>query len=124
MNPQISYGEDIVSRIAHAVKSPSGHNMLQDVVIEALNRLIADLCAEISATKQEVFDAVIVGNAAMHHLLLGLPVRQLASAPFVPAVSADLDIKAGTSTCTLLRERISTSSPISQHLSGLTTLPC
>jgi len=94
MNPQISYGEDIVSRITYAMKSPSGRAKVTEVVVEALNRLAEDLCAEVGAATEEILEAVVVGNTAMHHLLLGLPVGQLALAPFVPAVGGDLDLKA------------------------------
>ena len=61
---------------------------------KALNKLAADLCAEVKAKVGEIVDAVLVGNTAMHHLLAGLPVKQLALAPFVPAVSRAIDIKA------------------------------
>jgi uncharacterized 2Fe-2S/4Fe-4S cluster protein (DUF4445 family) len=94
MNPQIGYGEDIISRVTYAMRSPAGRAKMRAVVLDALNQLIADMCAEIGAARQEILEAVIVGNTAMHHLLLGLPVRQLALSPFVPALSADLDIKA------------------------------
>jgi uncharacterized 2Fe-2S/4Fe-4S cluster protein (DUF4445 family) len=94
MNPQIGYGEDIISRVTYAMKSPGGRDKMQAIVLEALNQLIADMCAEVGAVGREILEAVIVGNTAMHHLLLGLPVRQLALSPFVPALSGDLDIKA------------------------------
>lgn len=95
MNPQISYGEDIISRITTVVKSPGEGATLQKLVVEAINKLGADLCAEAGAGTEEIVEAVVVGNTAMHHLFLGLPVRQLALAPFVPAVSRALDVKAG-----------------------------
>jgi uncharacterized 2Fe-2S/4Fe-4S cluster protein (DUF4445 family) len=94
MNPQINYGEDIVSRLTYAMKSPSGREKLTEVVVEALYQLAENLCAEIGAAPEEILEVVVVGNTAMHHLLLGLPVRQLALAPFVAASSADLDLKA------------------------------
>ena len=94
MNPQISYGEDIVGRITYALKSPTARDTLQRVVIEGLNQLADDLGAGVGAARREILEAVVVGNTAMHHLLLGLPLRQLALAPFVPAVSSRLDVKA------------------------------
>ncbi|MDH5695497.1 MAG: ASKHA domain-containing protein [Dehalococcoidia bacterium] len=94
VNPQISYGEDIISRISYAIKSLNKRLRLQKLVMEALNQLATDLCAEIGAETEEIVEAVVVGNTAMHHLLLGLPVRQLALSPYVPAVSRALDIKA------------------------------
>ncbi len=93
-NPQISYGEDIISRIAYATQSAAKATQLQKLVVKALNKLAADLCAEVKAKVGEIVDAVLVGNTAMHHLLVLLPVKQLALAPFVPAVSRAIDIKA------------------------------
>jgi len=94
MNPQISYGEDIISRITGVIKSPDEGMQVQKLAVEAINELGANLCAEVSANIEEIVEAVVVGNTAMHHLFLGLPVRQLALPPFVPAVSSTLDIKA------------------------------
>jgi uncharacterized 2Fe-2S/4Fe-4S cluster protein (DUF4445 family) len=94
MNPQISYGEDIISRISAAVKSPDEGVQLQKLVAEAIAKLGAELCARADATTEEIVEAVVVGNTAMHHLFLGLPVRQLALSPFVPAVSHALEVKA------------------------------
>jgi len=95
MNPQLSYGEDIISRISGIVKLPEQGLQLQMTVVEALNELVASLCTEVGADEEEITEAVVVGNTAMHHLFLGLPVSQLALSPFVPAVSGAVDLKAG-----------------------------
>ena len=94
MNPQISYGEDVVSRIVAASKSPADAAKLQSLLVEALGQLVADLCAEIYARPTEIVEAVVVGNTAIHHLFLGLPVKQLGLSPYTPATDAALDIKA------------------------------
>jgi uncharacterized 2Fe-2S/4Fe-4S cluster protein (DUF4445 family) len=94
MNPQISYGEDIVSRITHALSSPTEGRRLQRLAAKAINQLASELCAQAHARVTETTDSVIVGNTAMHHLLLGLPLAQLAQSPFVPAVSQAIDLKA------------------------------
>ena len=94
MNPQISHGEDIISRINGAVHSEEERAQIQKLAAEAISHLGAELCAEVNAKPDEIVEAVVVGNTAMHHLFLGLPVMQLALAPFVPAVSQALDIKA------------------------------
>ena len=94
MNPQVSYGEDIISRISRVVKSPAEGERLQELAVVALNQLAVELCAEIDAEAEEIVEAVVVGNTAMHHLLLRLPVRQLAYSPFLPAVGKALDIRA------------------------------
>ncbi len=95
MNPQISYGEDIISRINRVVKSPDEGVQLQKLAVDAINELCADLCAEAGAKPEEIVEAVVVGNTAMHHLFLRLPVKQLALSPFVPAISRALEVRAG-----------------------------
>jgi uncharacterized 2Fe-2S/4Fe-4S cluster protein (DUF4445 family) len=94
VNPQVSYGEDIISRIQLAMKSVTEAVMLRQLVLDAINGLAADLCQDINIKPWEIIDAAIVGNTVMHHLFLGLPVGQLANAPFIPAISKALDIKA------------------------------
>jgi len=94
MNPQISYGEDVVSRIVAASKSPADAAKLQSLLTEALSQLAADLCAEAGTISTEIVEAVVVGNTAIHHLFLGLPVKQLGLAPYVPTVDTAVDIKA------------------------------
>jgi len=94
MNPQIAYGEDVIARIARTQGSLVDAKRMQELAVEALNQLAAELCAEVNAAPQEIVEAVVVGNTAMHHLLLRLPVQQLALGPYVPAVSDALDVKA------------------------------
>ncbi len=94
MNPQIGFGEDIISRITAVVSSPDNAASLQRLVVDAINDLCADLCAEAGVKPEEVLEAVVVGNTAMHHLFLRLPVKQLAVSPFVPAVSRAIEVKA------------------------------
>jgi uncharacterized 2Fe-2S/4Fe-4S cluster protein (DUF4445 family) len=94
MNPQIARGEDVISRIARAQSSHDEAAHFQQLAATALNQLASDLCAEIKAEPRDIVEAVVVGNTAMHHLLLRLPVEQLALSPYVPAVKGALDIKA------------------------------
>jgi len=94
MNPQISYGEDIIARCNMAAGSTEGAARLQKMAADAINELAETMTASIVAKPEEIVDAVVVGNTAMHHIYLGLPVKQLVAAPFIPAVSRELDIKA------------------------------
>jgi uncharacterized 2Fe-2S/4Fe-4S cluster protein (DUF4445 family) len=87
-NPQIAYGEDVMARLTLAMREPEGRARLQASIIAGLNDLLRDVCAQAGVRREQVVDVVLVGNTAMHHLLLGLPVEQLGSAPYVPAVSA------------------------------------
>jgi uncharacterized 2Fe-2S/4Fe-4S cluster protein (DUF4445 family) len=93
MNPQISYGEDVVARIVYAGKSPEDAARLQSLLAEALNKLAAEMCAETGNQPGQIVEAVVVGNTVIHHLFLGLPVNQLGVSPYVPAVDSGLDIK-------------------------------
>lgn len=93
MNPQISYGGDIISRMARAVSSAAEADKLQSLAVHSVNVLAEDLCRSINVESSDIVDALIVGNTAMHHLLLGLPVAQLATAPYIAAITNALDIK-------------------------------
>lgn len=94
MNPQIGYGEDVISRLAHANRSAESAHALAQVVREALDDLSGTLAAQAGVARQQIAEACLVGNTAMTHLLLELPVRQLAVSPFVAATSSALDVKA------------------------------
>jgi uncharacterized 2Fe-2S/4Fe-4S cluster protein (DUF4445 family) len=94
MNPQISYGEDITSRIHYALKSKDEALTLQRSVISGINHLAEELCLKIGAKVTEIIDSVIVANTAIHHLILRLPVYPLAYPPFCAAVQDAIDIKA------------------------------
>jgi uncharacterized 2Fe-2S/4Fe-4S cluster protein (DUF4445 family) len=94
MNPQIAYGEDVVSRIAFANRSEENRLLLQTRLVEALNQVLHEFCAQLGVSTGQVVDAVVVGNTAMHHFFLGLPVEQLGAAPYVAAVSQPLDFRA------------------------------
>jgi len=94
MNPQIAYGEDVISRITYANEHASGGSTLQARLVETLNQLAADLCAQSNIEIDQIVEAVVVGNTAMHHLFTGLPVRQLGVAPYVPAVSEAMQFPA------------------------------
>ncbi len=94
MNPQIGYGEDVMSRITYALGGEEKRVQLRDSAVQALNQLASQLMAQVDGQLRDILEAVVVGNTAMHHLFLGLPVAQLGRAPYVPAVSQALDVKA------------------------------
>jgi len=94
MNPQIAYGEDVIARIAHAMEGEEQAEALRQAAVGAVNDLAGELVALAGRSCQEIAEAVVVGNTAMHHLFLGLPVRQLGLAPYLAAVIDPLDLKA------------------------------
>ncbi|MBG7609401.1 MAG: DUF4445 domain-containing protein [Anaerolineae bacterium] len=94
MNPQIVFGEDVISRISYANKNHHGRKKLQGTLVDALNKKILHVCKASGINHWQIVDAVIVGNTAIHHLFAGLPVKQLGLFPYVPAVSEPMDIRA------------------------------
>ena len=94
MNPQIGYGEDVLARISYAASETDGREKLQASIIEALNALTADMTEKAGFLASDVDEMVLVYNTAMHHLALGLDPRYVGRAPFAPAASAPLDVKA------------------------------
>jgi uncharacterized 2Fe-2S/4Fe-4S cluster protein (DUF4445 family) len=92
MNPQISYGEDVISRIAYCQMHDNGRKVMQTKLVDTLNKMLEVLCAESGIVQEQIVEAVIVGNTAMNHLLAGLPVMQLAVAPYVPSVGEALNL--------------------------------
>lgn len=85
-NPQISYGEDVITRILYAIKS-GGLERLQEVVIKSLNSLINETVEEANIDKNKISIIVTAGNTTMTHLLLGLNPKYIREDPYVPAVN-------------------------------------
>jgi uncharacterized 2Fe-2S/4Fe-4S cluster protein (DUF4445 family) len=92
-NPQIAVGEDVMSRIAYADADESGARDLHTRLVNGINQLLGGLRGEIGAPASQLVDAVAVGNTAMHHTLVNLPLRQLGLAPYVPAVTEALELR-------------------------------
>ena len=93
-NPQLVYGEDIISRINYAAFEEGGLARLQRLVIEAINSLIEDACREAGIERDRIYEVTVVGNTAMHHIFLGYPPKQLAVAPYVAVVRRSVSVKA------------------------------
>ncbi|MBE2244977.1 MAG: DUF4445 domain-containing protein [Burkholderiaceae bacterium] len=93
-NPQSTWGADLISRINHAIRDDAAAEELRQAALTAIDALAHDLARAVGAQGSQIVDAVICGNTAMHHLLLGLPVRQLGRAPFVAAQCAAQDVRA------------------------------
>ena len=92
-NPQIGYGEDVISRLSHVHRNPQGGHVLAKKVQEALNELLGDLLKQARAKRSQVVEACIVGNTAMTHLLLRLPIDQLVTSPYVAAASSAIEVR-------------------------------
>ena len=87
MNPQIRFGEDLMSRVSYSMMHPGGAQQMTDAVRGALNTLAADVAREAQASPQDILEVALVGNPIMHHLVLGIDPVELGGAPF--ALSTD-----------------------------------
>lgn len=94
MNPQIVYGEDVMSRIQYAIEHKDGLEKLHKAVIQTLNKLLKQAASTAFIKTDEILEMVLVGNSTMHHLLLNLHPKDLGLAPFVPAIHKSVDVKA------------------------------
>lgn len=86
-NPQIRFGEDLMSRVSYVMMNPDGREAMTLAVREALNGLIEKVCADGGVSRTDILDSVFVGNPIMHHLFLGIDPTELGGAPFALAVS-------------------------------------
>ena len=86
-NPQIRFGEDVMSRVSYVMMNPDGQQAMTKAVRDAINDLIAQVCAEAEISREDILDSVFVGNPIMHHLFLGIDPTELGGAPFALAVS-------------------------------------
>ncbi len=92
-NPQIRFGEDLMSRVSYVMMNPDGRGAMTDAVREALNGLIDKVCADGDISREDILDSVFVGNPIMHHLFLGIDPTELGGAPFALAVSGAVEVK-------------------------------
>jgi uncharacterized 2Fe-2S/4Fe-4S cluster protein (DUF4445 family) len=93
LNPQISFGEDIVSRIQYAIEGKENAAHLMQLVVDNINSNLTNLFDIHGYSSSDIYEMVLVGNTAMHHLFLDLPVEQLGRSPYLPATDLPLEVK-------------------------------
>jgi len=103
-NPQIRFGEDLMSRVSYVMMNEGGRDKLTTIIRDCVNEMTNELLEKSGRSRAHVLEAVLVSNPVMHHLFLGLDPTPLGQAPFNPAVSRfvragaaelDLDLGAG-----------------------------
>ncbi len=94
MNPQIRFGEDLMSRVSYAMMHPEGAGEMTAAVRTALNGLVATLAMKAGIPRDEILELALVGNPIMHHLVLGIDPIPLGSAPFALATDRAVRIRA------------------------------
>jgi uncharacterized 2Fe-2S/4Fe-4S cluster protein (DUF4445 family) len=112
LNPQVQYGDDVVSRLSFVYHDPTGLKLLQHAVVRGLNEIIAEACQTARVDPQDIFEVVAVGNTTMLHFLLGVNTNSIAVAPYVPVFTDLMSVEAR---------------PVGLRVNAaamLTTLPC
>ncbi|MGC3937191.1 ASKHA domain-containing protein [Roseobacter sp. EG26] len=94
MNPQIRFGEDLMSRVSYSMMNPKGAEEMTRAVREGMNALFTQIATEAGIDKTLIVDAVFVCNPVMHHLLLGIDPFELGQAPFALATNNALRLRA------------------------------
>lgn len=92
MNPQIRFGEDLMSRVSYIMMNPGGEVDLTNSVRKAVSGLAKDVIEEAGVTPDSVLNVTVVGNPIMHHLFLGINPIELGGAPFALATSSGMTL--------------------------------
>jgi uncharacterized 2Fe-2S/4Fe-4S cluster protein (DUF4445 family) len=96
MNPQIRFGEDLMSRVSWAMMNPGGASQMTDTIRGALSALASELARAAGIDPEDILELSLVGNPIMHHLVLGIDPTELGGAPFALAVDHSLTLRAAS----------------------------
>ncbi len=96
MNPQIRFGEDLMSRVSYVMMNPEGDKDMTDAVIGAINSLVTDVSEQAAIAREDILEFSFVANPVMHHLLLGINPVELGGAPFALATDESLTLDAAS----------------------------
>ena len=94
MNPQIRFGEDLMSRVSYVMMHPEGAGEMTTVIREALNQLFVEVARQIDAGVEDIVEITLVANPVMHHILLGISPVELGGAPFALTTDAAVEVPA------------------------------
>ncbi len=86
MNPQIRFGEDLMSRVSYVMMNKEGDHLLTDAIRKQIAKMIQDAQAALSLGANQILELAVVGNPIMHHLFLGVSPVELGQAPFTLAI--------------------------------------
>lgn len=111
-NPQIIYGEDVISRITFAAANNANLKTLQKLLINGVNKVLRETCRKAEIDSSKVYETVVVGNTAMHHFFLGIEPRYIALSPYTPALKKQIHLIAKELNLKMNKEGIVTTLPI------------
>ncbi len=94
MNPQVVYGEDVMSRISFTMTNPNGLEILNGAILDGINGIAEEVASAASIKRQDIVDMTIVGNTCMHHIYLNADPKYIGRSPFPPSLHHSIDVKA------------------------------
>ena len=94
-NPQVAYGDDVVSRINHASQSLANRQELSARIVACINEILQELAQKAGVKVTDIYEVVLAGNTSMNHLLLGIDPTYVAQAPYVAALRSGLEVSPG-----------------------------
>ncbi|MBK5104423.1 MAG: DUF4445 domain-containing protein, partial [Burkholderiales bacterium] len=95
-NPQAAYGEDVISRMTHVYSDVAMLSTLQKLLVDEINRMVAEAAHEAGVALTDIADAVVVGNPTMQHILLGINPAPLGRGPYLPVLSDGVEVEAAS----------------------------
>ncbi|MGJ7045165.1 ASKHA domain-containing protein [Thermoanaerobacterium thermosulfurigenes] len=93
VNPQRSYGADVISRINYTIAKEDGLYRLHVAIIEEINRIVDYFCERQGISNENIYEIVMVGNTVMIHLALGVPAKNIANSPYIPSFTSSIEVK-------------------------------
>lgn len=94
VNPQVKLGGDVITRITYAMGEPRNLTELHEVLVDAINHMISDVCRKLAVSEHDVYDVVAVGNTAMHHFFFNINPKSVGFSPYTAVVGRSLDVRA------------------------------
>lgn len=92
-NPQRSYGADVISRINYTIAKEDGLYRLHMAMIEEINMIVDHFCERQGISNESIYEIVMVGNTVMMHLALGVPAKNIANSPYIPAFTSSIEVR-------------------------------
>jgi len=94
MNPQVTYGEDVMARITYCMTNPDGLTTLNKAIVDGLSQIAKKATKQVGLKPEDIVETVLVGNTAMHHILLNIYPEPIGKSPFAPTLHHSIDLKA------------------------------
>lgn len=122
LNSQTAYGEDLITRITLIKNDKKNLDVLNSTIISDMNEILSKVCINASVDSSQIYEASIVGNSVMHHILLGIDPINIGLSPFIPVIQKGLNVKAEKLNINILKNGNIYTAPIISGFVGADTI--